>query len=81
MDVARRGGLLCRSRIVERETEIGAAYVRAMNALEACYMRIDPICRAILAFKARTREGRTVKKMARAIRTGNGVVRFQVFAL
>jgi hypothetical protein len=55
---------------VERETEIGAAYVRAMNALEACYLRIDPICRAILAFKARTREGRTVKKMARAIRTG-----------
>ena len=55
---------------VERETEIGAAYVRAMNALEACYMRIDPICNAILALKARTREGRAVKKMARAIRTG-----------
>jgi len=55
---------------VERETEIGAAYVQAMNALEACYIRIDPICRAILAFKARTREGRAVKKMARAIRTG-----------
>jgi len=55
---------------VERETEIGAAYAQAMNALEACYIRLDPICRAILAFKARTREGRAVKKMARAIQTG-----------
>jgi hypothetical protein len=56
---------------VERETEIGAAYVQAMNAVEACHMRIDPICTAILALKARTREGRVVKKMARAIRTGH----------
>ena len=56
---------------VERETEIGVAYVRAMNALEACYVRIDPICMAILALKARTREGRAVKKMARAVRTGH----------
>jgi len=56
---------------VERETEIGASYVRAMNALEACYMRIDPICMAILALKASTREGRAVMKMARAIRTGH----------
>jgi hypothetical protein len=56
---------------VERETEIGAAYVQAMNAVEACHMRIDPICTAILALKARTREGRAVKKMARAIRTGH----------
>ena len=56
---------------VERETEIGAAYVRAMNALEACYVRIDPICMAILALKASTRQGRAVRKMARAIRTGH----------
>ena len=27
---------------VERETEIGAAYIRAMDALEACYSRVDP---------------------------------------
>jgi hypothetical protein len=56
---------------VERETDIGAAYVQAMKSLEACYMRIDPICKAILALKAHTREGRAVKKMARAIRTGH----------
>jgi hypothetical protein len=55
---------------VERETEIGAAYIRAMDALEACYARVDPICNAILSFKASTREGRAVRKMARAIRMG-----------
>ena len=55
---------------VERETEIGAAYIRAMDALEACYTRVDPICSAILSFKASTREGRAVRKMARAIRMG-----------
>ena len=55
---------------VERETEIGAAYIRAMDALEACYTRIDPFCNAILSFKASTRQGRAVRKMARAIRTG-----------
>jgi hypothetical protein len=55
---------------VERETEIGAAYIRAMDALEAYYTRVDPICNAILSFKASTRQGRAVKKMARAIRMG-----------
>jgi hypothetical protein len=53
-----------------RETEIGAAYVRAMEALDACYTRLDPICSRILAFKARTRREHGVKKMARAIQTG-----------
>jgi hypothetical protein len=55
---------------VERETEIGAAYIRATGALDACYTQLDPICSAILAFNARTREGRAVKKIARAIQTG-----------
>jgi hypothetical protein len=55
---------------VERETEIGAAYIRAMDALEAYYTRVDPICNGILSFKPSTREGRAVKKMARAIRRG-----------
>ena len=55
---------------VERETEIGAAYVRATDALDACYTRLNPICDRILSFKARTRQGRGVKKMARAIQTG-----------
>ena len=55
---------------VERETEIGAAYIRATGALEACYTRLDPICDTILSCKARTREGRAIKKMARAIQTG-----------
>ena len=55
---------------VERETEIGAAYVRAMDALEASYTRLDPICNRILSFKARTGKGRDVKKMARAIQMG-----------
>ena len=55
---------------VERETEIGAAYVRAMDALDACYTRLDPICSRILSFRARTDNGRAVKKMARAIQTG-----------
>ena len=56
--------------VVERETEIGAAYIRAMDALEACYARVDPICNAILSFKASTRGGRAVRKMALAIRAG-----------
>jgi hypothetical protein len=55
---------------VERETEIGAAYIRATGALEACYTRLDPICNTILSCKARTREGRAIKKMARAIQSG-----------
>ena len=55
---------------VERETEIGAAYIRATGALEACYSRLDPICSAIRSCKALTREGRAVKKIARAIQTG-----------
>jgi hypothetical protein len=41
-----------------------------MDALEACYTRVDPICNAILSFKASTREGRAVRKVARAIRIG-----------
>jgi len=41
---------------VERQTEIGAAYIRATDALGACYTQLDPICSAILSFKARTRE-------------------------
>ena len=44
-----------------------------MDALEACYTRVDPICNAILSFKASTREGRAVRKMARAIGWANGV--------
>jgi hypothetical protein len=55
---------------VERETEIGAAYIRATGALEACYTRLDPICNAIISCKAWTREGRAIKKIARAIQTG-----------
>jgi hypothetical protein len=55
---------------VERETEIGAAYVRATDALDACYTRLDPICSRILSFRARMDKGRAVKKMARAIQTG-----------
>jgi hypothetical protein len=55
---------------VERETEIGAAYIRATGALEACYTRLDPICNTILLCKARTREGRAIKKMAHAIQSG-----------
>jgi hypothetical protein len=55
---------------VERETEVGAAYVRAMDALDACYTRLDPICSTILSLKARTRQGRAVRKTARAIQTG-----------
>ena len=54
---------------VERETEIGAAYVRATDALDACYTRLDPICSAILSSRARTRKGRAVRKIARAIQT------------
>jgi hypothetical protein len=56
---------------VERDTEIGAAYIRAMDALEAYYTRVDPICNAILSFKPSTREGRAVRKLARAIRMGH----------
>jgi hypothetical protein len=55
---------------VERETEIGQAFGRAMGALESCYRRIEPICGAILSFKAHTGEGRAIKKTARAIQTG-----------
>ena len=55
---------------VQRETEIGAAYIRATGALEACYTRLDPICDTILSCKARTREGRAIRKIARAIQTG-----------
>jgi len=55
---------------VECETEISAAYVRAMDALDACYTQLDPVCNRIRSSKARTRKGRCVKKLARAIQTG-----------
>ncbi len=55
---------------VERETEIGQAYGRAMDALESCYLQVEPICSAIPSFKPRTREGREIRKTARAIQTG-----------
>jgi hypothetical protein len=55
---------------VDRETEIGAAYVQAIKSLEAYYTQLDPICNMILSFKACTRKGRTIKKMARAIQKG-----------
>jgi len=40
-----------------------------MDALDACYIRLDPICSRILSFRALTDKGRAVKKMARAIQT------------
>ncbi len=55
---------------VERETEVGAAYVRAIDALDDCYNRLDPICSRIMSLEATTRKGRSVKKMARAMQTG-----------
>ena len=54
---------------VERETEIGAAYVRAMNSSTHAIFRLDPICSRILSL-ARTDKDRAVKKTARAIQTG-----------
>ena len=70
MDVAQCGSLCAARADVKRETEIGATYVRATNSLEAGYLRVDPICSAILTSKAYTRERRIVKKMAHATRTG-----------
>jgi hypothetical protein len=57
---------------VERETEIGAAYVRAMDALDARYTRLDPICSRMLSFKARTDKGRAVKKMPARFKRASG---------
>jgi len=56
LDVARRRGFVPLEKCLESETEIG---VRACDALDACYTRFG------------TDKGRTAKKMARAIRTGN----------
>jgi hypothetical protein len=50
LDVARRRGFVPLEKCLERETEIGAAYVRAMDALDSCYTRFDPICIRILSF-------------------------------
>ncbi len=52
-----RGLLLPPENVVERETEIGAAYVRAMDALDACYTRLDPICSRTLSCRARPDRG------------------------
>ena len=54
--------------VLERETEIGAAYVRrAWTPLTHAIAGFDPICSMILTFVARTDKGRAVKKMARGI--------------
>jgi hypothetical protein len=54
---------------IEKETEIGAAFVRAHNA-EDVYGRVDPLCTNIKSFEASTSKGRLLKRWASAIQLG-----------
>ena len=55
---------------IERETEIGRAFDRALEAEQAVYNRIDPLCDQIKAFASRTPRGRALKRWANAIQLG-----------
>jgi hypothetical protein len=55
---------------VQKGTEIGAAFTRASEALDALYRRIDPLCQKIASLKPRTKKGRELKRWARAIQSG-----------
>jgi len=58
---------ICR---IEKETEIGAAFVRAHNAEDSVYGRVDPLCKNIKSFAACTSKGRLLKRWASAIQLG-----------
>lgn len=49
---------------LERETEIGQAFIRANKALEACGRRIDPLCERIVRIVANTPGGEAVRQKA-----------------
>jgi hypothetical protein len=55
---------------VERDTEVGATFLRALEAENACYDRIDPVCNSIRSMRASTPAGRAIKKRAFAIQSG-----------
>jgi hypothetical protein len=55
---------------VERNTEVGATFVRALETEGACYNRIDPLCNSIRAMRAHTPTGRAIKKRAIKIQSG-----------
>jgi hypothetical protein len=55
---------------LEKGTEIGAAFTRAVEAQEALYRRIDPLCQKIGSLRPRTKQERELKRWARAIETG-----------
>jgi hypothetical protein len=55
---------------IERETEIGMAFARAVNAEQAVYNRIDPLCDQIKSVARRSPAGRALKRWASAIQLG-----------
>lgn len=56
---------------IEKKTEIGAAFVQALNAYNDLYDRqLDPLCSRIKRLTASTPDGRAVKRLARAVQTG-----------
>jgi hypothetical protein len=56
---------------IEKETEIGQAFDRAVNADYELYdRRIDPLCNAIRALRSYTAKGRALKRWASAIQLG-----------
>jgi hypothetical protein len=52
---------------VEEETEIGRAFVRASNAEEAVYKRLDVVCKRIKACEPRTAKERALRHWVNAM--------------
>jgi hypothetical protein len=58
-------------RRIEEETELGMSFVRATDAEMALYDKIDPLCHRIKSIVPRTPEGRSLKRWALQITSGN----------
>jgi hypothetical protein len=56
---------------IERETEVGKAYVKSCDAIEACYRKLDPICNEIKLIEARTPAEQHLRMLAVAVQLGN----------
>jgi hypothetical protein len=56
---------------IERETDVGKAYVKSCDAIEACYRKLDPVCNEIKLVEARTPAEQHLRMLAVAVQLGD----------
>ncbi len=56
---------------IERETDVGKAYVKSSDALEACYRKLDPVCNEIKVVEARTPAEQHLRMLAVTVQLGH----------